>query len=77
MGTLTGNAELAGDVCHWSTQADDPFDQKQPSPDVQACITVRHETSRCCEDFETSPLSQEVSPFHKGSSVTNVPAEYS
>ena len=54
LGTLAGDADLSGDVRHWSTQADDTFDQEQPSANVQPCITVRHETSGFGEDLDIS-----------------------
>jgi hypothetical protein len=54
MGTLARDAELASDVRHGSTLVEDAFDQEQPSPNVQSCITVRHETSGCGEDFDIS-----------------------
>jgi hypothetical protein len=75
MGALAGDTELAGNMRNWPTQVNDPFDEQQPSANVQPCITVRHETSGLVKT-STSPLSQEVSPFHKDPSVTNVPAEY-
>ncbi len=48
---------------HWSTQADHPFDQYQPSANVQPCITVRHETSGCGEDFDHLHLARRSHPF--------------
>jgi hypothetical protein len=39
---------------NWPTQVNDPFDEQQPSANVQPCITVRHETSGDCEDFDIS-----------------------
>jgi hypothetical protein len=54
MGTLARDAELAGDVRDGSTQVEDAFDQERPSPNVQPCITVRHETAGDCEDFDIS-----------------------
>src|ERR1044071_5991750 len=52
MCALTRDTELFCHVRNWPTPSEHAFDHQQPSPNVQSCITVTHETSCACEDFE-------------------------
>ncbi len=45
MGALSGDAELGGDVSDRAALTDHAIDQQQPPADVEAGITVGHETS--------------------------------